>query len=158
MPMPDDDLDLDAIRTGDVNDLRDADLWHANLRHADLQHANLQDVNLPIYERLPETGDFEAYKGCKGHVVKVRVPADAERVSSLVGPKCRAEYVEVVEILDAEGNACDVTEATSWYDGETVYCEDETVHPDDWDDNIRKECTHGIHIYPTKHEAVEAVR
>jgi hypothetical protein len=182
--MPDGTPDIESVRSGDAKELadanlRDADLWDADFRRADLRDAdfrranlwdadlrdanlwdaNLRDTTLPAYERLPETGAFVAYKGCSEHVVRVRVPAAAERVSSLVGPKCRAEYVETVEVLDAEGNPCDATQATSWWDdGETVYREGETTHPDDWDDDIRVECTHGIHIYPTKREAVEAVQ
>jgi len=202
--MTETDIDLDAVRSGEVKDLegadlsdadlRRADLWNADLQGADLREVNLREANLrwaglsdahlqhadlrwadlrgadlwnatlwdatlPVYERLPETGDFTAYKGCRGHVVKVRVPAGVERVSALTGPKCRAEVVEVVEVLDAEGNECDATEASSWYDdGETVYREGKRVEPDDWDDDIRVECTHGIHIYPTKREAVEAVQ
>jgi len=154
---------LDEIRAGERKDitdanLRHANLWVANLAGADLRGANLRDARLPVYQRLPEAGSFTAFKGCRGHVVRVRVPEGADRVSTLASPECRAEYVEVVEVLDADGQLCDATEAVSWWDDKTTYREGGTVYPDDWDDDIREACTHGIHIYPTKSEAVEAVR
>lgn len=135
-----------------------ADLRGADLRDANLQGADLRDANLPAYERLPEDGEFIAFKGCVDHVVKLSVPADADRASSLVGPKCRAEYVQVLEVLDNSGEPCEAIEAVGWYDSETVYREGEAVHPDDWDSDIRVQCTHGIHLYPTKREAIEDVR
>jgi len=186
--MTDNSIDIEAVRNGDVKKLCNADLWGADLRRADLEGADLSDAylwnahlsganlsdadleganlcnadlwgaDLPRYERLPEAEDFVAYKGCKNHVVKLRVPADADRTSSLVGPKCRAEYVEVVEVLDEDGNECGDEEAVSWYDCSAVYREGERVEPDDWDADIRVECTNGIHIYPTLDEAKEAVK
>lgn len=150
---PDDDApDLDAVCAGDKKDLRDADLVGAYLVGADLR-----DADLPAYERLPETGAVEVWKGCAEHVVKLRIPEGADRVSSLRGPKCRAERAEVLAVLDAEGEPCDATEARSWYDEEFAYREGEVVEPDAWDDDVRVECSHGIHCYPTKREAVEAV-
>jgi len=153
------------LRDADLRDadLQDADLRGADLRGADLQEAYLRDANLrnadlPAYERLSDSDSFVAYKGCKGHVVKLEVPADAERVSSLIGSKCRAEYANVIEVLNENGEPCDSTVAYGWYDESFEYREGETVDPDSWDDDIRVQCTHGIHIYPTKREAIDAVR
>ena len=136
-------------------DLREADLRDADLRRADLRDADLQGANLPDYQRLPSHGPAIAWKECEEHVVKLRIPADAERVSSLVGPKCRVEYAEVVAVLGEDGSPSDDEVAHSrWTDEEFVYREGETVYPDDWNNDIRVQCTHGIHIYPTKGEVV----
>lgn len=169
------DLRDATLRHADLRDadLRDADLWGADLRDAVLRGAvlrgatlrdavlrgaDLEGATLPAYERLPDDGSFTAYKGCNGHVVKLHVPADAARVSAITSPKCRVEYAEVAEVLDADGEPCEATEATGWYDDSFVYAESETVEPDGWDDDTRVACTHGIHVYPTLREAVEAAR
>ena len=76
------------------------------------------------------------------------IPADAKRTASLVGRKCRAEWVRVLEIDGAE-------EAVSGHDCATVYRVGETVRPDSYDDNPLVECTHGIHWFATRAEAEE---
>jgi hypothetical protein len=70
------------------------------------------------------------------------IPSDAKRTSSLIGRKCRAEFVEV---LEGEG----VDRRT----GLLKYSPDEIVRPDSYDDDVRLECTHGIHFFITRAEA-----
>src|SRR5699024_2045485 len=77
-------------------DLRGADLRHANLWGADLRGANLRDADLHAFYIIPKTGSFIAWKKCKNHIVKLKIPKDAERVSSLIGRKCRASKAEVI--------------------------------------------------------------
>ena len=83
-----------------------------------------------------------------GIIATVEVPAEARRTSSLVGRKCRAEFVRVIAL--SEG-----TEARSRHDFETIYRVGEVVRPDSYDPDIRVECTHGIHFFITRREAVE---
>jgi len=126
--------------------LSGADLRGADLRGADLDGADLTEAALSPFQIVPETGSFIAYKKLRyGQICTIRIPAEAKRTSSLVGRKCRAEYVEV---LEGEGQAS--------YD-DTVYAEGKIVKADKWDDDIRIECTHGIHFFMTKQEVIEYV-
>lgn len=119
-----------------------ADLSWANLSWANLSGANLSGANLPTFQICPEEGDFIAWKKVKGGVLKLLVPAAAKRTSSLVGRKCRAEFVQVLE-----------GEGVSTHDGKTVYKPGSVVYPDKYDDDIRVECTSGIHFFITRKEA-----
>ena len=119
-----------------------ADLYGADLQGANLQGANLYGANLPHLQICPEEGDFVAWKKVKGGVLKLLVPKDAKRTSSLVGRKCRAEFVVVLE-----------GSGVSKHDGKTQYAPGMTVYPDKYDDDIRVECTSGIHFFMTKREA-----
>lgn len=133
--------------------LRGANLREANLTGANLRWANLTGASLPHFQICPQEGAFIAYKALAGkRVAKLLIPDTAARTSSLVGRKCRAEFVEVLEIKDAEGN--DVTSAPCTYD-DLVYSVGQTVYPDSYDPDIRVECTHGIHFFISRKEAQE---
>ena len=124
-------------------DLRRADLRDANLRGANLWDANLRDANLSPFANCPEEGDFVGWKKLDNKTVaKLLIPAKAKRTSALSGRKCRAEFVKVIE---GEG-----------YDrrtGSLHYSPGKIVRPDGYDDDIRVECTQGIHFFITKKEA-----
>ena len=156
--------------------LRDADLQHANLRDADLQHADLRgadlrdaslcgadlrdadlcgadlrgadllDADLPHFQIVPSEGDFIAWKKTTTGVVKILIPAHAKRTSSLVGRKCRASSVVV---LEGHFIGLSPTHASS----RLIYRVGEEVAADRFDDDIRTACTHGIHFFMTKAEA-----
>jgi hypothetical protein len=122
-----------------------ADLYGANLYGADLRGADLTGAKLPNFAICPEEGSFIGWKKVSGGaILKLLIPAEAKRTSSLVGRKCRAEFVQV---LDGEG--------VSSYDGKTYYNVGATIYPDKYDDNIRVECTSGIHFFITRKEAEE---
>ena len=142
------DANLSGANLSDAN-LSDANLRDANLRDANLSGANLSGARLATFLILPQLGAFIAWKKAGGRIVKLEIPADAHRTSSLVGRKCRAEFVRV---LDIEG----ATEAiTHEYGPRTVYRIGEIVRPDKYDDDIRVECSHGIHFFMTREEAEE---
>jgi hypothetical protein len=124
--------------------LSEANLSWANLSEANLSRANLFGAGLPHFQICPEEGDFIAWKKVTGGVLKILVPAEAKRTSSLVGRKCRAEFVKVLE-----------GEGVSKHDGKTLYKAGGTVYPDRYDDDIRIECTSGIHFFMTRREAEE---
>ena len=123
-------------------DLRGANLRGANLKGADLRGANLKGANLPDFQICPQEGSFIAYKKVDTGVIKLKIPANAKRTSSLVGRKCRAEFVEVLEGSGRSGRA-------------GLYREGEFVYPDSYDDDIQVECTNGIHFFMTRKEAEE---
>ena len=122
-------------------DLRGADLRGANLWGANLRGANLWGADLPPFQ-ISE-GTLIGWKKVESKIVKFRIPEEAKRTASLVGRKCRAEYAVV---LDIEGGGPVETRRLVYRIGETVY-------PDKYDDDIRVECTHGIHFFQTREEA-----
>ncbi len=128
--------------------LRGAYLRGAYLRGAYLRGADLQGAYLPMFQ-IPQEGELIVYKKACGKVVKLRVPSEAKRTASLIGRKCRAEYVEVLEI---EGGLSSV-DSSRWAD--TEYKVGEIVYPDKYDPDPRVECTHGIHFFLTREEAEE---
>ena len=111
--------------------------------------ADLSGAKLPHFQICPEAGSFTAFKGLAGGVVAtLEIPAEAKRTSSLVGRKCRAEFVKVIELSKG-------VFAKSTHDMETEYRVGEIVRPDKYDGDIRIECTNGIHFFMTRKEAEE---
>jgi hypothetical protein len=134
--------------------LADADLRGAILSLANLAGANLAGATLPDFQVVPAEGSFVAYKKLKdGLIATLQIPAKAKRTSSLVGRKCRAEFAKVVKIETMDGKK--VKTGTSMHDGETKYVVGKVVRADKYDDDIRIECTGGIHFFMTKKEAKE---
>ena len=126
-------------------DLSGADLSRANLSGADLSGAKNAELAIAQTRILPD-GDLIGWKKCLREViVKLRIPAEAKR-SHAFGRKCRAEWVQVLEVIGGEV-------ATSMHDGTTTYRVGETVRPDSWSDNWQDECAGGIHFYITRAEA-----
>lgn len=137
-----------AVKSGaDLSgaNLSGANLSGANLSGTDLSGAKNADLAIARTRILPE-GDLIGWKKCKKDVlVKVRIPADAKR-SSAFGRKCRAEFVDVLEVIGAEVGI-------GQHDGKTEYRVGQRVHPDKWTDDWQEECSHGIHFYITRLEA-----
>ena len=135
-------------------DLRSADLQGAYLQGANLQGANLQgafnaEFALAHVQFIPETGSFEGWKKCSGNViVKLLIPEKAKR-SHGSERKCRASEVVVLDILGA-----DVAYSGGGYE-RAEYRKGETVTPDEWDEDRWNVCSHGIHFFLTKIEAIE---
>lgn len=162
------------LRGADLRDacLRGADLRgahcmvagfvNADLRGADLRGSNLwragtygikTDANTKIDWPMvcPETGSFVAWKKAGEYIVKLEIPADAER-SSATTKKCRASKARVLEVQNVDGTNADITMARSGW--RKVYRLGEMVYPDEWDNNRWNECSHGIHFFITRKEAV----
>jgi uncharacterized protein YjbI with pentapeptide repeats len=135
--------------------LREANLSEANLTGADLYGANLSGVNL-TNATLP---DFQiaqgvaliVFKRCNGIIVTLEIPVSAQRTSSLVGRKCRAEYAKVIAIDGADVAYSSHAKIDMGID--FAYRVGETVQPDSFNDDIRLECTNGIHFFRTREEA-----
>ena len=129
-------------------DLRGADLSHAHLSHA-IKGAN---TILPHYRIAPEVGSFIAFKKLRNNVVAtLEIPAEAKRTSSLIGRKCRAEFAKVVAL----SSDAVVGYAKHQPPGTFSYRVGEIVRPDSFDDDVRLECTNGIHFFMTRREAEE---
>ena len=130
--------------------LEGANLWNANLKGANLEGANLEGANLegaklPNFLIVPEEDSFTAYKKVNTGVIKLLIPEDAKRTSTLVGRKCRASHVKV---LSGSG-------VSSTHKDKLEYKEGEVVYADAYNDDIRVECTSGIHFFMTRKEAEE---
>jgi hypothetical protein len=129
-------------------DLTGAILANAILTRANLTRANLTDATLPHFTICPEEGEFIAWKKLQNNVVaKLLIPAESKRTSSLVGRKCRAEFVKVISFVNSSESV-----GYAKHDS-TPYIVGQTVKPDSYDDDIRVECTHGIHFFMTNREA-----
>jgi len=125
-------------------DLSGADLRRADLGDADLRGADLEGAQLPPFQ-IPQEGELIAWKATRDGIAKLRVPPEAKRTATLIGRKCRAEYVEVLEMIGKDG--------TGIRDSSIEYLPGETVRPDEYNDDIRIECSHGIHFFLTREEA-----
>ena len=138
--------------------LRKANFINANLSGADLCGADLRDVK--YNERTaflsfvcPEEGDFIAWKKVGDAIIKLRIPAEAKR-SSATTRKCRCEFAEVLELQNLDGTPYNDDKVVNNNHVETIYKVGEIVRPDSWDDNRWNECSHGIHFFMTRDEAV----
>lgn len=127
--------------------LSDANLSDANLYDANLSRANLTGAKLPNFQICPQEGYFLAYKKTTKGVITLLIPEDAKRTNSLVGRKCRASKVVVID-----GEGCGGT--GTCYKG-IVYDLGSVIVCDNYDDDIRVECTKGIHFFMTLAEAEE---
>ena len=138
-------------------DLSSANLSYANLSSANLSYANLssadlsyaKDVALVIARTriIPAEGDFIGWKKCTaGVIAKLLIPDGAKR-SHAFGRKCRAEFVQVLE-LSGDGK-----QAASLYSASTIYEVGQVVRCDKWEPDFTIECGGGIHFYLTREEA-----
>ena len=109
---------------------------------ADLSGANLRCADLPDFQIVPDEGDFIGWKKTTEGIVKLKITG--QRTSSLVGRKCRCSECVVIE-----GGGFDTHSKT------IEYKTGKTIKPGSYDDDIRVECTHGIHFFITKKEAEE---
>ena len=126
--------------------LHGADLSRADLSGADLSGALHAELAIARTRILPDEGSVVGWKKCRdGVIVKLLVPEGAKR-SHAFGRKCRAEWVEVLEVFGADVGV-------SMHDEETKYRKGEIVRPDSFSDNWQDECAPGIHFFITRLEA-----
>lgn len=150
---------LSGEKGGKQSDLRGADLQGTNLSGSDMRCANLQgakidDITAARLMACPSTGAFTGWKKADGYIIKLLIPEDAKR-SSATTRKCRCDKAEVLAIEMLDGTESGMTELRHMaYRHETVYKVGETVYPDSWDDDRWNECSHGIHFFITREEAV----
>ena len=134
-------------------DLRSADLSGANLSGANLRSAKYNEYTAFFALVCPEEGDFIAWKKVGEVIVKLRIPSEAKR-SSATTRKCRCEFAEVLELQSLDGTPYNDDKVVNNNHVETIYKVGEIVRPDSWDDNRWNECSHGIHFFITRDEAV----
>ena len=136
--------------------LTGAYLTDANLTNANLTNADLTGARLPHFMICPESGSFHAVKRLRSDVLaRVIIPEDARRTSSMVGRKCRASHVVVDRLFHVDGHDLPNDAVGYGLHDSTEYRVGATVAADAWDDDVRVECTHGIHFFMTLREAIE---
>ena len=154
-----DGADLDGANLDGAN-LRGANLYRANLYRANLCGANLYRANLCGAKKIPfiplacpSDGAFIGWKKVNKCIVKLLIPEDAKR-SSATTNKCRCDKAKVLEIINLNTNE-HLVEITNTEYAHCVYKVDEMVYPDSFDDDRWNECSHGIHFFINRQEAVE---
>ena len=134
--------------------LRGADLGYAYLGDADLHGADLRGAkNIPFIPfACPSDGEFIGWKKVSGKLVRLLIPSDARR-SSATSNKCRCDKAKVLEITYLDGSN-PIESITNFNYAVTKYVVGEMVFPDSFDENRWDECSHGIHFFINKQEAI----
>ena len=139
--------------------LRGANLRGANLYGADLCGANLRKAYLGYAENIPyiplecpSDGTFTGWKKIYGCIVELEIPADAKR-SSATTRKCRCSKAKVISIK-GKYDGTDIEEIVNTNYAETTYKVGEMVYPDSFDEDRWNECSHGIHFFINKQDAI----
>ena len=139
-----------------------ANLREANLRRADMREANLYGADLRGAKNIPfiplacpERGEFVGFKMIGKYIVELLIPTNAKRCSATTR-KCRASYAKVVSLTTLSGEPVKTNSVTNTcYSPNIVYKVGELVYPDAFDDDRWNECSHGIHFFINRQEAVE---
>ena len=149
---------LNGAADGKRADLQGADLRGADLQGAYLQGAYLQGAKnvplLPWTSIVPECGSFVGWKKVDAYIIKLKILDNAKR-SNATGRKCRCSAAEVLEIQNLDGTKSDIDRIHNGSYCGADYIVGEIVTPDSFDDDRWNECSHGIHFFITRQEAVD---
>lgn len=132
-----------------------------NMENAYLMYSNFNDAMLcpSIKMKCPETGSFIGYKICKSiegsrALVKLEIPEDAKRLSG-TSKKCRCDKAKVVDItIISTGDKINMAKNGSYPMKQLNYVIGEYVYADSFDENRWYCCTHGIHFFMDKDDAI----
>lgn len=141
----------------------DSFIYDSNFLNSNIKNTSFKDTEINhgcsfLSLQCPEEGSFIGYKkinDCDGnYICKLLIPKDAKR-SSATSRKCRCSKAKVLEITDLRtGENVDEVHHNNPYKY-TLYKVGEFVYPDEWDDDRFNECSHGIHFFITKKEALD---
>ena len=137
-------------------DFEGADFEGAHLEEANIYRAYLKGANSIPYIPLacPSDGAFIGWKKVRGRLVKLEIPEDAKR-SSATTRKCRCDKAKVLAITDVNGNNPIDEIRNDNYAPSVTYKVGEMVFPDSFDENRWNECSHGIHFFINKQDAID---
>lgn len=146
--------------------LIDANLGGANLKHATLggdnfSCANLNDADLRDAKNIPyiplecpSEGSFIGWKKINKTLIKLEIPEDARR-SSATTKKCRCDKAKVLDFYDLNSNELNIDKIINHRYITCEYRKGEMVYPDYFDENRWNECSHGIHFFINKQDAID---
>ena len=162
-------------------DLEGANFEGANLEGSNLEGANLKrtyfiDTNIRgakfkdnnfegasfhgtrdipyIPLACPSEGAFIGWKKVgRKYLVKIQIPEDARRCSAATR-KCRCDKAMVLDITSLNGET-HFDEVVNHNYKATTYKVGEVVYPDSFDEDRWIECSHGIHFFVDKKDAIE---
>lgn len=149
-----------VIIGGDETSLRDL-VQRAVKEKRSLYGASLRWASLPNFSIVPDAGSFTAWKKVKSQtgddvILELIVPSDAQRVSSLVGRKCRVSCARPIQATAIDGTVINQSETWhSTHNNTFTYQIDTLAQVDNFDNDIRVECAPGIHCFITRKEACE---
>ena len=104
---------------------------------------------------LPKRNEVIGWKKLAGNrIAKVKIPKGVSRIMSC-SRKCRAAYVEVIQIYDPDGNISKCKRCSGWWDNTTKYEVGKIVKCQPFFDRSKKVCSFGIHFFLTRKEAEE---
>lgn len=125
----------------------------------------------------PSDGAFIGWKkvetnDCKTVLIKLEIPEDAKRISSInISRKCRCDKAKVLDIIDiSTGNHLERVLNPESYAATLIayicnkgvttkpaieYVVGEMVYPDSFDEDRTNECSHGIHFFINKQDAID---
>ena len=146
--------DLSYANLGGAN-LRDADLRNANLDGANLRDADLRDAKNILYIPLecPSEGSFIGWKKINKILIKLEIPEDARR-SSATTKKCRCDKAKVLGFYDLNSTELNIDKIINNSYNICEYIKGEMVYPDSFDEDRWNECSHGIHFFINKQDAI----
>ena len=132
-----------------------ADLGGADLRGADLRGADLRGAkNIPyIPLNCPSDGAFTGWKKVGDYIIELEIPTDARRLSS-ISYKCRCDKALVKSITLISDTSCQVEAVVNKSYTDCHYKVGELVLPDSFDEDRWNECSHGIHFFINKQDAI----
>ena len=143
--------------------LYNAILFNTNLEGSNLYTANLLKANVintkGLNDQCPKEGSFIGWKKCinktrdESYIVKLEIPADAKR-SSATTNKCRCDKAKTLEIQNLNGSIADIKQVYSASYPHFKYEVGEIVKSDSFDDRYWVECSHGIHFFMNRDDAV----
>lgn len=140
------------------NGILSSNFLSAKFIDTDLGKYGTDGKNSFLELQCPEEGSFIGYKKIVDkngkYICKLLIPEDAKR-SSATSRKCRCSKAKVLEITNIKtgekvGKVSHINPYTV-----IIYQTGEIVYPDKWDDNRFNECSHGIHFFITKKEALD---
>lgn len=146
----------------------DVKIHNSNFYNALIERNYFNDIeskNNKFFDlQCPEKGEFIGYKKltdfyCNKYLCKLLIPEDAKR-SSATTKKCRCSKAKVLEIVNIKTgeNVHSVTHMIRTNSAKGIcfdYKVNEFVYPDEWDEDRFNECSHGIHFFMDKQDALD---
>ena len=123
---------------------------------ANLTRANLDGAtNIPFVPyACPSDGAFIGWKKVNNCLVMLEIPEDARRCSC-TSQKCRCDKAKVLGIINLNTNESISEIKNTSYSHVVTYVVGEMVYPDSFDENRWNECSHGIHFFINKQNAID---